>query len=60
MAAAGSATTSFEIEPALLRRMDRRLAGLRTADDCNVAKRQFFESTIQAAPGSPGVPKSIT
>ena len=53
MAGKRGVTTTFEIEPALLRKMDRRLAGLRSADGYKVTKRQFFESAIQAALDSP-------
>jgi hypothetical protein len=49
MAGKRGVTTTFDIAPARLRKMDRRLAGLRTADGYKVTKRQFFETAIQAA-----------
>lgn len=49
MAGRRAVTTTFELEPALSRKLDRRLAGLRTVDGYKVTKRQFFESAIQAA-----------
>jgi len=53
MAGKRGVTTTFEIAPALLRRMDRSLAGLRTVDGYKVTKRQFFENAIQAALENP-------
>lgn len=53
-------TMTFEIEPALLRKIDRRLAGLRTAGGYKVTKRQFFETAIQSALGCPILIKEMT
>ena len=49
MAGKRGVTTTFEIAPARLRKMDRRLAGLGAADGYKAIKRHFFEPAIQDA-----------
>lgn len=53
MAGRRGVTTTFEIKPALPRKMDRSLDGLRTVDGYKVTKRQFFENAIQATLENP-------